>query len=91
MLEDERTFRKVFYDMCEMVKMLYNERTTRLQGESSNQPKGNGGNGRKPPPSPPSSVIHENDLLIGSKEKDSLTEDMTKFTVLFSKLMLPTN
>lgn len=52
---DERSFRKVFFDMTDMVKVLYNERTTRLQGESFNQPKGDCGNGRKPPnPSPPS-------------------------------------
>ena len=35
------------------VKVLYNERTTRLHGESSNQPKGNGVDGRKTPPPPP--------------------------------------
>lgn len=52
--EDERPFIKDFYDIqYEMVKVLYNERTTRLQGESSNQQKGNGGDGRKLPPSPP--------------------------------------
>ena len=56
MSEDERAFRKAFYDMFEMVKVLYNERTTRLQGESSNQRKGNGGNGRKPTPPPPPST-----------------------------------
>lgn len=55
MFEDERAFRKANFDMTEMVKMLYSERTTRLQGESSNQPKGNGGNGSKPPPPPPPS------------------------------------
>jgi hypothetical protein len=64
--EDE-TFRKDFYDMTEMVKFLFEERNTRLQGESSNPkkgnedsgdktPKGNGGNGDTPPPSPPSST-----------------------------------
>lgn len=57
MSEDERSFRKDFYDMFEMVKVLYNERTTRLQGKSSNQQKHNGGDGSKPlflppPPSP---------------------------------------
>ena len=47
--------------MTEMVKVLYEERNTRLQGESSKPPKGEGssgggnGNGDKPPPSPPSS------------------------------------
>ena len=48
-----------------MVKFLYEERNARFQGESSNPPrgnegngdktqKGNGGNGDTPPPSPPS-------------------------------------
>jgi hypothetical protein len=61
------TFRKYFYDMREMVKVLFEERSTRLQGEISNPPrgnedigdktqKGNGGNGDTPPPSPPSST-----------------------------------
>jgi hypothetical protein len=49
------------------VKVLYEERNARLQGESSNPPrgnegnddktpKGNGGNGDTPPPPPPSST-----------------------------------
>jgi hypothetical protein len=48
-----------------MVRVLYEERNARLQGESSNPPRGNGGNGDEnpegdggnggtPPPSPPS-------------------------------------
>ena len=64
--EDE-TVRKYFYDMIEMVKFLFEERNSRLQGEISNPPKGNGdsgdktpkgngGNGDSPPPSPPSST-----------------------------------
>lgn len=53
MSKDERHFIKAFYDMFEMVKVLYNERKTRLQGESYFHPKGNGGDGSKPPPSPP--------------------------------------
>jgi len=66
MFEDERTCRNSFFEMYEMVKVLYEERNSRLQGESSKppkgdegnedkSPKGNGGNGDKPPPSPPSS------------------------------------
>jgi hypothetical protein len=62
-LEDE-TFRKYFYDMTKMAKVLFEERNARLQGEISNPPrgnedsgdkipKGNGGNGDTPPPSPP--------------------------------------
>ena len=62
MTEDEKVFRKAFFDMTEMVKVLYEERNTRLRGESSKPPKGEGssggggnGNGGKPPPSPSSS------------------------------------
>jgi hypothetical protein len=64
--EDE-TFKKSFYDMTKMEKVLFEERNARLEGESSNPPrgnedsgdktpKGNGGNGDTPPPSPPSST-----------------------------------
>jgi hypothetical protein len=63
--EDE-DLRKAFMEMREMMKVLMEERNTRLQGEGSNPsknkgdsgdktPKGNGGNGASPPPSPPSS------------------------------------
>jgi hypothetical protein len=66
---DEETFRKSFYDMAEMVKILFEEINARFQGESSNPPKGNGdngdknpngngGNGNYPPPSPPSSTSY---------------------------------
>lgn len=55
--EDEKAFRKGFYDMYEIVKFLYEEMTTRLHGESSNQPKGNGGDGIKPPYPPPHSPL----------------------------------
>jgi hypothetical protein len=64
--EDE-TFEKYFYDMIEMVKVLFQEINARLQGESSDSPKGNEDSGDKtpkgndrndetPPPSPPSST-----------------------------------
>ena len=49
MTEVEKDFIKTFFDMNEMVKDIYEERNSRLQGESSNPPKGNGGNGDKPP------------------------------------------
>lgn len=62
MSKDEKVFRKAFFDMTKMVKVLYEERYTRVQGESSKPPKGEGslggggnGNGGKPPPYPPSS------------------------------------
>lgn len=41
MSEDERTFRKSFFEISEMVKVLFEERNTRLQGEGSNPPKCN--------------------------------------------------
>ena len=37
------------FDMTDMVKFLYEERNSRLQGERSNPPKGDGGNGDQPP------------------------------------------
>ena len=61
MTEDEKTFINTFFDMKEMVKVLYEERNSRFQGESCKPPKGEGssgggnGNGDKPPPFPPSS------------------------------------
>ena len=44
MSEDENSYRKSLFDMTQMVKILYEERNTQLQGESSNPPKGD-----KPP------------------------------------------
>ena len=50
MSEDNKVFRKAFFDMTEMVKVLYEDRNSRLQGESSKPPKGEGslggGNGK---------------------------------------------
>ena len=43
MSEDERNFRKNFFEMSKMVKVTYQERNSRLQGESSKPPKGDGG------------------------------------------------
>jgi len=40
MSEDVKAFRKAFLDMVEMVKILYEERNTKLQGESSKAPRG---------------------------------------------------
>jgi hypothetical protein len=68
----EETFKKSFYDMIEIA---------RLQGESSNPPKGNGdsgdktpkgngGNGDSPPPSPPSSTSY----TISQPPPNSLNE-----------------
>ena len=45
MPEDEKAFIKSFFDMTQMVKVLYEEMNMRLQqGESSNPPKGDGDN-----------------------------------------------
>lgn len=51
--EYERVFKKAFFEMSEMVKTLFEERNTRLQRESSNPSKGNGGDDIKPLPFPP--------------------------------------
>lgn len=42
MSEDEKDFRKEFFDVTHMVKVLYKERSTTLQGESSKPSKGEG-------------------------------------------------
>jgi hypothetical protein len=63
-LAKDEDLRKSFMEMREMMKLLMEERNTRLQGEGSNPskhkggsgdktPNGNGGNGASPPPSPP--------------------------------------
>ena len=57
--EDVKSFRKAFLDMAEMVKVLYEERNTKLQGEIYRPPRGEcspreegNKNGDKPPASP---------------------------------------
>ena len=64
MSEDVKAFRKAFLDMEEMVKVLYEERNTKVQGESSRPPRGEcspreegNKNGDKPPSSPQSSCF----------------------------------
>ena len=42
MTENEKSFRKTFFDMIQMVKSLFEERNTRLQGECLKLPKGEG-------------------------------------------------
>ena len=55
MSEDEKTFRKEFFDMKRMLKFHYEERSKSMQGERSNIPKGDKsskgeeGDGDKPP------------------------------------------
>ena len=62
MTEEEKAFRKYLFDMIDMVKVLYEERNTRLQCESSKPPRGESflggggnGNGDNPPSTQPSS------------------------------------
>ena len=62
MSEDVKPFRKAIFDMEKMVKVLYEERNTKLQGENSRPPRGEcspieegNNNGAKPPSSPQSS------------------------------------
>lgn len=65
---EEEEFKKSFYTLIDMVKVLYEERNTIMVQEISKPPHGEGssedkkhekkdskGNGGKPPPSPPSS------------------------------------
>ena len=40
MLEDVKAFRNDFLDIAEMVKVLYEERNTKFQDESSRPPRG---------------------------------------------------
>jgi hypothetical protein len=44
---EEENSKKALFDMDEMVKVLFDERNSILQGESSNPPKGNGDSGDK--------------------------------------------
>ena len=46
---DEEDFRKDFYDMAGMVRILFEERNANLQGERSKTPKGNEGKDEKTP------------------------------------------
>lgn len=69
-LSEEEAFKKYLYDLTDMVRVLYEERNTKMDGESSKSPHGEGsskdkrdekndsnGNGGKPPPYPPSFFI----------------------------------
>lgn len=79
MTKDEKTFRKDLFDMIEMVKVLYEERNSKLEGEISKPPKGEGslaggnGNGDKPPPSPPSSSSSSSQSYSPSSTNTTLT------------------
>ena len=62
MTEDEKAFRKVFFDVTDRVKVLYEERNTRFQGESS-----------KPPPSLPSASYSSSQASSPSSTNTTLT------------------
>ena len=85
MTEDEKTFRKAFFDMTKMEKFLYEERNTRLQVESSKPPKGEGSsrggneNGDKPQPSPPSSSSSSSQASSHSFTNTTLTQSSSFF------------
>jgi hypothetical protein len=79
-IEDE-DLKKDFMEMREMMKLLMEERNTRLQGEGSNPskhkgdsgdktPNGNGGNGASPPPSPPSSSSSTSSIPLPNSPKE---------------------
>jgi len=87
MTEDEKTFRKDFFDMTDMMKVLYEEKNSRLQGESYKPPKGEGysgggdgkggnGNGDKPPPYPPSSSSSTSQESSQSSTKTTVTHTL---------------
>ena len=82
MSEDVKDFRKDFLDMIEMVKVLYEERNTKLQGEISRPPRGEcylreegNKNGDKPPSSPQYSCFFTTFMQDASVESPSLKVD----------------
>ena len=97
-LEDE-TFIKYFYDMTKMVKVLFEERNARLQGESSNPPRGNEDSGDKTPKGMEGMVIlhllhlHIPLFLPFHNHLQILQKNMVKFLhiLLFLSLILSLN
>ena len=84
MTEDEKDFRKALFDMKNIIKVLYGERNTRLQGEMSRPPRVEGslgaignGNGDKPPYTPPSSSPPYSPSSSSSSPDISLTHQHT--------------
>ena len=78
MSEDVKAFIKDFLDMAKMVKVIYEERNIKLQGESSKPPRGEcspreegNKNGDKPPSSPQSSCFSTTLLQDASVESPS--------------------
>jgi hypothetical protein len=98
-IEDD--LRKAFMEMREMMKVLMEERNTRLQGEVSNPskhkgdsgdktPNGNGENGASPPPSPPSSSSSTSSRpLPNSPKGDGKTPPRIPLLKLDIKFKLP--
>ena len=81
MTEDEKVFRKASFDMKKLVKVLYEDRNTKLQGERSKPTKGEGyseggnGNGSKPPPSRPFSSSSSSWASSPSSTNTTLTHN----------------
>lgn len=82
MSKDVKGFRKAFLDMAEMVKVLYEERNTKFQGESSRPLRGEcslreegNNNGDKPPSSLQDSCFSTNIMEDASVESPSEKED----------------
>lgn len=81
MLEDVKDSIKAFLNMEEMVKILYEERNTKLQGEISRPPRGEcspreegNKNGDKPPSSPQYSCFSTT-LMQGSSVESPLEKE----------------
>jgi len=100
LFEAKREIRKSFYDMTEMVNVLYDESTTHIQGEISHQPKdekggGNGppedgdGGGSKPPPHPPPSSLSSppTPTTPPTSPKGHVKSPLLKLDVKFELLM----
>jgi len=87
MLEDVKAFRKDFLDMAKMVKVLYEERNTKLQGENSRPPRAECSpreegkkNGDKPPSSPQYSCFSTTIMKDASVESPSEKVDGKVYT-----------
>ena len=92
-LSEEEAFKKSFYDLTNMVRVLYEQRNTRMAGENSKNPHGEGssgdkkydkkdskGNGGKPPPYPPSSSSSSSSSSSIASQKSSNSTTKTFHT-----------
>ena len=85
-LSEEEACKKAFYGLTERVKILFEERSTRMVGENSKSPHGEGtleekndeekdskGSGGNPPPYPPSSSSSSSSPLAPSSASTTQT------------------